>query len=81
MSRTTTTVGLADARRSLRHEKAVVRGRRTTARRKRTVPPPTSWLLTVDQLCAELHIARSTFDDWRAKGTRRVARRQPARRA
>ena len=26
-----------------------------------------TWL-TVDQLCAELHIARSTFYDWRAKG-------------
>ncbi len=24
--------------------------------------------LTVDELCAELGIARSTFDDWRAKG-------------
>jgi predicted DNA-binding transcriptional regulator AlpA len=24
--------------------------------------------LTVDQVCAELDIARSTFDDWRAKG-------------
>lgn len=26
-----------------------------------------SWL-TVDQLCTELQIARSTFYDWRAKG-------------
>jgi predicted DNA-binding transcriptional regulator AlpA len=24
--------------------------------------------LTVDQVCTELDIARSTFDDWRAKG-------------
>jgi predicted DNA-binding transcriptional regulator AlpA len=24
--------------------------------------------LTVDDVCAELGIARSTFDDWRAKG-------------
>ncbi|WP_435582077.1 helix-turn-helix transcriptional regulator [Amycolatopsis thermoflava] len=24
--------------------------------------------LTVDELCEELGIARSTFDDWRAKG-------------
>ena len=31
-------------------------------------PPPEPPLLTVDQLCAELHISRSTFYDWRAKG-------------
>jgi predicted DNA-binding transcriptional regulator AlpA len=31
-------------------------------------PAPESTWLTVDQLCAELHIARSTFYDWRAKG-------------
>ena len=24
--------------------------------------------LTVDEVCAELDIARSTFDEWRAKG-------------
>jgi excisionase family DNA binding protein len=24
--------------------------------------------LTVDEVCTELDIARSTFDDWRAKG-------------
>lgn len=24
--------------------------------------------LTVDQVCVELDISRSTFDDWRAKG-------------
>jgi len=28
----------------------------------------TSRHLTVDDVCAELDIARSTFDDWRAKG-------------
>ena len=31
-------------------------------------PAPEVALLTVDQLCAELHISRSTFYDWRAKG-------------
>ncbi|MFE0027068.1 helix-turn-helix transcriptional regulator [Amycolatopsis sp. NPDC059021] len=25
--------------------------------------------LTIDQVCTELDVARSTFDDWRAKGT------------
>ena len=32
-----------------------------------SLPPEDTWL-TVDQLCAELQIARSTFYDWRAKG-------------
>ena len=45
----------------------------TAARRGRATdrqagPLPESTWLTVDHLCAELHIARSTFYDWRAKG-------------
>jgi excisionase family DNA binding protein len=44
-----------------------------TSRRRRAAlrevgPPSESALLTVDQLCVELHISRSTFYDWRAKG-------------
>lgn len=31
------------------------------------VPAPRG-MLTVDQVCEELQIARSTFNDWRAKG-------------
>ena len=31
-------------------------------------PALDSTWLTVDQLCAELHVSRSTFYDWRAKG-------------
>ena len=31
-------------------------------------PAPEDPWLTVDQLCTELQIARSTFYDWRAKG-------------
>jgi excisionase family DNA binding protein len=33
-----------------------------------TITPSTRGWLTVDQLCEELQIARSTFNDWRAKG-------------
>ena len=45
----------------------------TTSRRRRAAdwqagPPPESPLLTVDQICGELHISRSTFYDWRSKG-------------
>jgi predicted DNA-binding transcriptional regulator AlpA len=44
-----------------------------STRRRRAVQrvaesAPESALLTVDQLCAELQISRSTFYDWRAKG-------------
>jgi excisionase family DNA binding protein len=44
-----------------------------TSRRRRPAdrqagPPPESPLLTVDQICDELHISRSTFYDWRSKG-------------
>jgi predicted DNA-binding transcriptional regulator AlpA len=42
--------------------------RRRRAALQEAGPPPESALLTVDQLCAELHISRSTFYDWRAKG-------------
>lgn len=35
--------------------------RRRQAAQKEAGPPPESALLTVDQLCAELHISRSTF--------------------
>ncbi|MBV9163803.1 MAG: helix-turn-helix domain-containing protein [Pseudonocardiales bacterium] len=31
--------------------------------------PTLSNFLTVAEFCAELNIARSTFNDWRAKGT------------
>jgi predicted DNA-binding transcriptional regulator AlpA len=31
--------------------------------------PTPSNLLTVAEFCTELNIARSTFNDWRAKGT------------
>jgi excisionase family DNA binding protein len=42
--------------------------RRRRAALQEAAPPPESALLTVDQLCAELRISRSTFYDWRAKG-------------
>ena len=42
--------------------------RRRRAALQEAGPPPGIALLTVDQLCAELHISRSTFYDWRAKG-------------
>ncbi len=42
--------------------------RRRRAAQGEAGPPPESALLTVDQLCAELRISRSTFYDWRAKG-------------
>ena len=41
--------------------------RRRAALREAGPAPGSTWL-TVDQLCAELHISRSTFYDWRAKG-------------
>lgn len=37
---------------------------------------PTTWL-TVEDVCNELGIARSTFDKWRAKGVGPVARKLP----
>ena len=40
--------------------------RRRAALREAGPAPESTWL-TVDQLCAELHISRSTFYDWRAK--------------
>jgi predicted DNA-binding transcriptional regulator AlpA len=46
---------------------AAARRRRGALRGTPDPAPENSWL-TVDQLCAELHIARSTFYDWRAKG-------------
>jgi len=45
---------------------AAARGRRGMPRESGLAPEDT-WL-TVDRLCAELHVARSTFYDWRAKG-------------
>jgi predicted DNA-binding transcriptional regulator AlpA len=36
---------------------------------KETGMPTLSSFLTVAEFCAELNIARSTFNDWRAKGT------------
>ena len=44
--------------------------RESVTSQRRPAAGPTredSWL-TVDQLCTELQIARSTFYDWRAKG-------------
>ncbi len=57
---------LADHADSIRRDTAAARRRR--AAHRQADPPPESALLTVDQLCAELHISRSTFYDWRAKG-------------
>jgi hypothetical protein len=37
--------------------------RRRRAALREAGPPPETALLTVDQLCAELHISRSTFYD------------------
>jgi excisionase family DNA binding protein len=51
---------------STARETAATRRRRAADRQ--VSPPPENTLLTVDQLCAELHISRSTFYDWRAKG-------------
>src|SRR5260370_35512422 len=42
--------------------------RRRQAAQREAAPLPENALLTVDQICAELHISRSTFYDWRAKG-------------
>ena len=42
-------------------------GRRRATLRQ-TGPSSKGPLLTVDQLCDELHISRSTFYDWRSKG-------------
>ncbi|KOX33852.1 excisionase [Saccharothrix sp. NRRL B-16348] len=35
-----------------------------------------TWL-TVEEFCAELNIARSTFNDWRAKGRAPIVRKLP----
>jgi predicted DNA-binding transcriptional regulator AlpA len=43
--------------------------RRRRAAQREAGPLPENALLTVGQLCAEQHISRSTFYDWRAKGT------------
>jgi predicted DNA-binding transcriptional regulator AlpA len=43
--------------------------RRRRAAQREAGPLPENALLTVGQLCAELHISRSAFYDWRAKGT------------
>lgn len=56
----------ADDGNSIPRDTAAARRRR--AANRQAGPPPESSLLTVDQLCAELHISRSTFYDWRAKG-------------
>jgi predicted DNA-binding transcriptional regulator AlpA len=48
------------------HETANTRWRQ--AAQRKAAPLPENALLTVDQICAELHISRSTFYDWRAKG-------------
>lgn len=48
------------------HDTAASRRRQAAQREAGHVEE--SSLLTVDQLCAELHISRSTFYDWRAKG-------------
>lgn len=42
--------------------------RRRRAADRSAGPRSESTLLTVEQLCAELRISRSTFYDWRAKG-------------
>ena len=42
--------------------------RRRQAAQREAASLPENALLTVDQICAELHISRSTFYDWRAKG-------------
>ena len=56
--------------------------RRRQAAQREAASLPENVLLTVDQICAELHISRSTFYDWRAKGkgppVHRAAQRQPA---
>lgn len=42
--------------------------RRVRAALREPDPAPEPSMLTVDQVCAELIISRSTFYDWRAKG-------------
>jgi excisionase family DNA binding protein len=38
----------------------------------------TTWL-TVDDVCAEIGVSRSTFEKWRAKGVAPAARKLPNR--
>ncbi len=57
----------ADDAVSISRDTAAARRRRADARH--AGPRPASALLTIEQVLAELQVARSTFDTWRALGT------------